>query len=45
MANQISNHFALTALQEGVTVQGSLRVAGSLSQNYNANTQKCIPDW
>lgn len=45
MANTISNHFCLTALQEGITVQGSLRVQGSLSQNYNANTQKCIPDW
>ena len=45
MANAISNHFCLTALQEGVTVQGSLRVAGALSQNYNANTGKCIPDW
>lgn len=45
MANNISNHFAITALQEGVTIQGSLRVSGSLSQNYNANTQKCVPDW
>ncbi len=45
MANSISNHFALTALQEGVTIQGSLRISGTLSQNYNPNTQKCIPDW
>lgn len=45
MPNSISNHFAITALQEGVTVQGSLRISGTLSQNYNANTQKCIPDW
>ena len=45
MANRISNQFAITALQEGVTVSGSLRVNGSLSQNWNNNTQKCIPDW
>ena len=45
MPASISNHFAITALQEGVTVQGSLRVNGTLSQNYNANTGKCIPDW
>ena len=45
MPASISNHFAITALQEGVTVQGSLRVNGTLSQNYNANTSKCIPDW
>ena len=43
--NNISNHFALTALQEGVTVQGSLRISGTLSQNYNPGTQRCIPDW
>lgn len=42
---QISNHFTLTALQNGLTIQGSLRVQGAASQNYNANTAKCIPDW
>ncbi len=45
MPNQISNHFTLTALQNGLTIQGSLRVAGTLSQNYSASTSKCIPDW
>lgn len=45
MPNSISNHFAITALQEGVTIQGSLRVAGTLSQNYNPNSGRCIPDW
>ncbi len=45
MANNISNHFAITALSDGVTVQGSLRINGTLSQNYNPNTNKCIPDW
>jgi len=43
--NTISNHFTLTALQNGLTIQGSLRVAGTLSQNYSAGTGKCIPDW
>ena len=43
--NTISNHFTLTALQNGLTIQGSLRVAGTLSQNYSASTGKCIPDW
>ena len=41
----ISNHFALTALQEGVSLTGSLRVAGALSQNYNVVTHNAIPDW
>lgn len=45
MANSISNHFAITALQEGVTVQGSLRVDGSLSQNFNTSSGVSIPDW
>lgn len=45
MANNISNHFAITALADGITVQGSLRVSGSLSQNYNSNINKCVPDW
>ncbi len=45
MANNISNHFAITALQDGVTVQGSLRIDGTLSQNYNPNINKCVPDW
>ena len=26
-------------------MQGSLRVNGSLSQNYNPSTQKVVPDW
>ena len=43
--NQISNHFTLTALQNGLTIQGSLRVQGAASQNYNPGTGKCIPDW
>lgn len=45
MPNSISNHFALTALQEGVTVTGSLRVNGSLAQNFNPRTSACVPDW
>ena len=45
MSNPISNHFTITALQDGVTVQGSLRVNGSLSQNYNPATGKSVPDW
>lgn len=45
MANAISNHFCITALQEGVTVQGSLRISGTLSQNFNTNTGKAIPNW
>lgn len=45
MPNTISNHFAITALQEGVTVQGSLRIDGTLSQAWNNNTQKAIPNW
>lgn len=45
MENSISNHFTITALQDGITVQGSLRINGSLSQNYNPATQKCVPDW
>ena len=44
-APTISNHFAITALQEGITVQGSLRIDGTLSQNWNNNTQKAIPNW
>ncbi len=44
-APSISNHFALTALQEGVSLTGSLRVAGALSQNYNVVTHNAIPDW
>lgn len=45
MPNAISNHFCLTAIQEGVTIQGSLRISGTLSQNFNANTGKAIPNW
>lgn len=45
MANAISNHFCITALATGTSVQGSLRVEGTLSQNYNKNSGKCIPDW
>lgn len=45
MPNAVSNHFAITALQEGVTVQGSLRVNGALSQNYNSVSGNCVPDW
>lgn len=45
MANNISNHFAITALQEGITVQGSLRVDGTLSQNFNSRSGAAIPDW
>ncbi len=45
MPNTISSHFAITALQEGVTVQGSLRISGTLSQNWNPNTEKAIPEW
>ena len=44
-APTISNHFAITALQEGITVQGSLRIDGTLSQNWNNNTQKAITAW
>lgn len=43
--NAISNHFAITALQEGVTVQGSLRINGTLSQNFNPRSGASIPDW
>lgn len=45
MPNNISNHFIISALADGVTIQGSLRVSGTLSQNYNPNINKCIPDW
>ena len=45
MPNAISNHFCITAIQEGVTIQGSLRISGTLSQNFNANTGKAIPNW
>lgn len=45
MPNAISSHFAITALQEGVTIQGSLRVSGALAQNYNTHTSACVPDW
>lgn len=45
MPNQISNHFAITALQEGITVQGSLRINGSLTQNWNPRSGTCVPDW
>lgn len=45
MANSISNQFIITALQDGSVVQGSLRINGSLSQNYNPSTQKTVPDW
>ena len=45
MANPISNQFIITALQDGSAVQGSLRVNGSLSQNYNPSTHKVVPDW
>lgn len=43
--NAISNHFAITALQEGVTVQGSLRINGTLAQNWNPRTGVPIPNW
>lgn len=43
--NAISNHFAITALQEGITVQGSLRINGTLSQNFNPRTGVPIPNW
>lgn len=43
--NLISNHFCITALQEGVTVQGSLRINGSLSQNFNPRTGVPVPNW
>lgn len=45
MPNAISNHFCINAIQEGVTIQGSLRISGTLSQNFNANTGKAIPNW
>ncbi len=45
MPNSISNHFAITALQEGITVQGSLRINGSLSQNFNPRSGTAVPDW
>lgn len=45
MANQISNYFCITALQSGESIHGSLRVSGSLSQNFNPTSQKCVPDW
>lgn len=45
MNNAISNHFAITALQEGITVQGSLRINGSLSQNFNPRTGVPVPNW
>lgn len=43
--NSISSHFAITALQEGVTVQGSLRINGTLSQNFNPRTGVPVPNW
>lgn len=41
----ISNHFVLTALQDSVTINGSIRSTASLSQNYNSTKDMCVPDW
>lgn len=43
--NQISNQFTLTAIKSNITIQGRLMVDGSLTQNYNPVSVKCIPDW